>query len=238
MSFLKNLFTDRGRIDSLLPPLRDIAVEYQEENEFACLLEEYRALRTEIVSRLEAQQQILNYTVVLIAAALPVSSTIIEREQYTLLLLMPLVFTLMGWLLLVQENMIDVLGLYINIRLAPRMERFLDRKLQTTGPMWQWELFQHTTFYGSFARRLLQAVLGAVRYILPILPGIASILAWWLFFRFVGFYVSAVDLVLVVLDILVMVLLVVSAIALKPAKLKALSERRRQDVGQTFKETA
>lgn len=230
MLFFKNIFINRGRAESLLPPLKDIALEYQEENEFSCLLEEYRALRAEIVSRLESQQEILNYTVVLIAAALPFGGTIIDNKQYTFLLLIPLVFDLLAWLFLVQENMIDALGVYLNVRLAPRMEQLLGHKLQTKDPMWEWELFQYSTFYGSFLRRILQAILGAVRYILPILPGGVSIIAYWSLFYFLDFYVSPVDIVLASIDILIMLFLAISAISLKPSKFKVLKERSQRPI--------
>jgi hypothetical protein len=227
---LRHILARQRRPESLLPPLKDIALEYQEENEFACLIEEYKALRTEIVTRLEAQQDVLSYSIVLIAAALPVSGTVVEREQYTLLLLIPLVFILIGWLLLSQEYMIDTLGVYINTRLAPRMECLLARKMQTRGPLWEWELFQYSTFYGASLGRLLQAILGTARYVLPVLPGIASIIAYLQLFRSREFHIGSIDTTLLLIDIAAMICLVTMAALLKSPKLKALRARTQKAI--------
>jgi hypothetical protein len=68
--FLQKLLRSE-ETNSLLPHVKDFIAEYKGENEFACLLEEFVALRAETVSRLEAQQGLLNSAILLMAASLP-----------------------------------------------------------------------------------------------------------------------------------------------------------------------
>lgn len=43
----------------IITPIKDIASSISEEDEFSCFLEEYRALRAEILLRLENQNQLV-----------------------------------------------------------------------------------------------------------------------------------------------------------------------------------
>jgi hypothetical protein len=124
--------------------------------------------------------------------------------------------------------MIDALGIYVATKLAPRMERFLAQNTQTKGPIWEWELFQYSSFYKSFFSRLIQVVLGSVRYFLLLLPGGVSLIAYWLLHISEGFGLSTTDWVLILIDLVTLGSLGVATVVLKAPKLKLLAERRNQ----------
>jgi hypothetical protein len=151
-----------------------------------------------------------------------------EKQQYTLLLVIPLVFVLLGWLLLEQENMIDSCGQYINLHLAPKMEQFLSRGRNQADNIniWEWELYlyQYSSYERSWFKKMINIILGISRFTLPVLPGLASLLLfWWLASSNT---IKPEDIVLTIVDSLSLIFLIISAITLKSNKPRLIQQRK------------
>ena len=95
------------------------------ELEYNTLMEEYKALRDEIISTLEAARQVTNYTLVLaslVTAALPSISEYIGRTKSgTIILIMPVIFYFLAWSALRYTILTNSLGSYIRDKIAPRV---------------------------------------------------------------------------------------------------------------------
>lgn len=235
MRFLRRWFTHSSpNLEHFVRPANVISKEAETENEFACLLEEYSSLRAEILVRLEAQNDLQNLTIILIGAALPVGVNLVRQGHYLPLLLLPLLFLGLAWLVLIQETYIDAIVVYFNGVLGPRMDVFLQDKLSTKGGIWEWEIFQYTTFYDKLWIRILFAPLGLLKYALPVSAAVISAATY---FRFSGkdFEVATIDGLLFGVDLVVLILLGAAIPLLKQPRLK-VPQKRRQDIAGRFQD--
>lgn len=99
--------------------------EEQLRLEHATLMDEYQALRAEIISTIEAGRQITNYTLVLVgvlAAAAPfLAQSLAQPGSATLLLILPAVFYLLAWTMLRYAILTMSLGDYIRYNVIPKV---------------------------------------------------------------------------------------------------------------------
>ena len=113
---------------------------------FEAQLEEYRALRTELLQRVELQYRITNYTIALFAAMLTVvvsiiGSDIIGRNQYFFVLIIPWIFFILALAYREQDFLIANLAKYINTELTPRIASTLS---VNDNKIFGWEEFLRT----------------------------------------------------------------------------------------------
>ena len=149
--------------------------------ELDILLEEYRALRAEIINRLSSEQQILNFSITLIigtVAAIQIIPKIIELENWEVsfrfaLLFISLLFSALGLLSIEIDNGMAFIGNYIQQVLRPRIE-YIIAKTQNepsdTHPL----LMQWDSFRAKYQFHTLRAIpvifMSLARYALTILP--------------------------------------------------------------------
>jgi hypothetical protein len=224
---LRDFILGRDPRTASLEHLRMLTHASEGANELNCLIEEYRALRAELVSRITIQYQLLNYSIVLIGASLPVATAIVDRKRYSVLLLFPLVFVCMGWLFLLNDWVIRLIANYLNVSLARQVEAILSRQRLDFQSIWQWELFQYEVYNNSISTRALYIVLGAARYGLSIIPAIASIAAYFLLVPSPRAALRGLDGVLLLIDGALLALLSAIAIITAIPGLAALHRQRR-----------
>ena len=167
---------------------------------FETHLEEYRTLRTEILQRLEFQHRITNYAVALFVGILTaivsiIGSGIIDRNQYFIILIIPLIFYFFAFAYREQDFMIIKMAEYINSKLKPKIENLLDVE---PGIILGWDKFlRHKTKWSLFV-----IFRGNIRYIFLFLLNFIFILT---FYMIVDFELTNVERIIVVIDILMFI---------------------------------
>jgi hypothetical protein len=92
-------------------------------------LAEYSEHVHNIRDRVQLEQAILNYAVVLMAAFVPASIQVIDHRAFVALFLVPPIFIVMAVLALRQDLMITAIANYVHLCLAPRLRSIaLDEK--------------------------------------------------------------------------------------------------------------
>ncbi len=87
-------------------------------------IEEYRALRAELLLRLGLQQQLQQYALAFIGAGLPIAVLMVDRGVgWVVLYVAPFFAFVMSIAMLTHDRMIRQLAAYINTDLAAALER-------------------------------------------------------------------------------------------------------------------
>lgn len=145
-------------------------------------LEEYKALKSEISSRLVHQDRLLNWSVtffiglcVLIVGFPDGIDTLVKIRLQWVLLFIPLIFISVGFDYQSQYFMMANLAQYLNLNLRPKISSVLKIPVESIL-MWEDYLIELRNESG-----LVEKITWNVRYILII----AMALIWWLFFIFI-----------------------------------------------------
>ena len=153
--------------------------------EFEALLEEYKAHRAEMVSRLESQQQLINYTFVITAAGVPLLASAVERGMEVALLSVPIIYVLIGWTYVGMIEMIGLNGEYIHNYLRPRLNGIVsDRDLHLVEDSIEqgvinWEFFRSGRF-PSAPRSVMADARVAGKAVLLTAPSIGAVIVFLL----------------------------------------------------------
>lgn len=148
------------------------------------LLEEYKTIRTEILARVAAQQNLTQYAVILIGASLPYSTVVIERQEFVALLVVPLILIPLCWLFLREDTMIMSLSTYVSTELGPNIKRVKTETLASFRDITvlDWETFRaRTHFRSGTALSLFHRFLAFIRYYLSLGPSIGAIVAFYVY---------------------------------------------------------
>lgn len=146
---------------------------------FEAQLEEYRALRTEILHRVELQYRITNHSIALFAGLLTVvvsiiGSKIINRSQYSIVLIIPWIFYVFALSYREQDFLIANLAKYINTELTSKIASTLGL---SDNRVFGWEEFlRHTTGWS-----LVDLIRANSRYIFLFLPNLVFLLIFLYF---------------------------------------------------------
>lgn len=123
-------------------------------------LEEFKALRAEIVQRLGHQAALVSYALVaggaLLGAIAAQPSLLEKTTSVTLLLLVPWAFALLAWTFQQESQNIADIGYYINRELRPALSKQLGVEAER---LLGWENFHHGTKKG-----LMETVIGYSQY--------------------------------------------------------------------------
>lgn len=208
------------------PPPLHLALEF----EAAALLEEYKALQSQTTARLELQQQLHNYTVVLGAAVLPIAAAFSTTQLWALLLGVPLVAFVLGLLMLAHDRQIGLIAKYINLELAPRLQRLAG--LTEERPLFTWEVLQVRRGGSSVGTAITWSLTAVSRYAVFPLPALIA-LAAFASLPDPTYQVSAVERALFAIDCLLIVGLVVARALSGPRSWAPIRERmRRRDASE------
>jgi hypothetical protein len=134
-------------------PVRRVGPRYRtgSDRELTVLLQEYSALRAEILSRSTAQHTLLNLDVTILGTIVGLAIAKDSQDGPLLLLLVPLVSGSLGFLYLDHHTAIQRAGVYIDRVIKPPLQR-----LSRSSDLMSWEDFFNDNF---FRRRSSMAVL-------------------------------------------------------------------------------
>lgn len=155
---------------------------YSSNNQIQVHLEEYKALRSEINSRLAHQDHLLNWSLIFFTGisglmfSYPASlNTLVQMRLQWILLFVPLIFISVGFDYQSQYFMMANLARYLNLNLRPRICSLLALPAEA-ALMWEDYLSESRSKSG-----LIEKIAWNARYILIV----AMALIWWLFFIFI-----------------------------------------------------
>lgn len=156
--------------------------------EMEALLEEYRTLRSEIIIRLTSQQQIINFTITLIAAIIAVGQLLPDLENRLgstqslrfAYLFISLLFSAFSLMYLEHDAMIASLAIYIMIRLRPRMQEILSQIPEVQPIIWQWDDFRGDIQIRSIKAVPFFSLMSVSRYAIMVVPSIIMLVLYWL----------------------------------------------------------
>jgi len=155
--------------------------------EMEALIEEYRTLREEIITRLTNQQQIVNFAIALIAAFFAISQLLPRNENIQSLLsslrpiypLISLFFSAFALMYIEHDAMMATLGSYISFYLRPQMEDIIKKAGVSSQKVWQWDEFRSEKHFRSFKSAPHFYLMAASRYAITIIPSVGSLIYYW-----------------------------------------------------------
>jgi hypothetical protein len=155
--------------------------------EYELLLAEYQSLREEIISRLSIQQQIINFSIAVIATMFAITQLLPLIRSDLIIRLVPLTYPLLSItfsafaLMYAEQDFLVVdIATYINSRLRPRIEALLFQLPNINPKIWEWEEFRGETHYRTGRYSLVYHVMSAARYMVMIIPSYGLLLIYWL----------------------------------------------------------
>lgn len=139
------------------------------ENELVILMEEYRKLKEEQISRIGFRDNLIYVTLVAIGGI--ISFVLSNKIDYIVLLVIPWVCLILGWTYLVNDEKISSIGKYIKENLTNTIKPHL-----TQSPF-GWENF-HVNDNRRTRRKIVQLLIDEITFILP---GAVAILTYCVF---------------------------------------------------------
>lgn len=187
--------------DQGAPPAREPVPE-SASKAFDAIAAEYSALRTEIGRCQDHQKDLINLAFVLLGGTLALIGTVAnaprqERGFGLVLLLVPLLYSLLGFTCADRARRMLDLARYIDFDLRPQSEHLLG---DVGVAVWRWEEFKREQW--KLRSKPIQALalgLDKARWLIFIVPNGIAVLAYW---RLVGFSGDA-EIALAVVDGLV-----------------------------------
>ena len=111
--------------------------------ELSILLDEYKALKAEVVSNLNSGRQVVNLTLVAVGVLIGGSQVVIQSGHIIVFLIAPLFFHLLAWTQLRYTFLVLEIGSYLRDVLAPRIRQALREMANETEEelsyIMQWE---------------------------------------------------------------------------------------------------
>jgi NADH:ubiquinone oxidoreductase subunit 6 (subunit J) len=151
--------------------------------EYEVLLEEYRTIRAEIIERLSNQQQIINFSLGLIAATFAVSQLLprldtvdgVFRSLRALYPFLSLLFSAFALMYLEHDVMMAYLGHYINRRLRPRLRDVILQASSHSVDVLTWDVFRGDVHIRIGLATTFHASMSLARYAVMIVPSVMLI---------------------------------------------------------------
>ena len=174
--------------------------------EHTTLIEEYKTLREEIVSNLNASRRILNLSFTAIGAFLIAAPFLVQLQFPTLFLIIPLLFYGIAWTQLKYTFNTIIVGNYINCNIIPRIREILSNfeseNTHNCDSILTWEtkaanLMPH---YG-FSIWLINAA----DYGVPIIVATLSFISYFAFVINESLSPSIIEIVLIILNLFALI---------------------------------
>ena len=167
---------------------------------------EFSALRAEILQWLDTERQYLNLSIVAIGAGLGFVPLVLEKQALIVLLLLPLVFHVLLWEMLISLNALVSLSNYLLDALIPRVNDILnqlgDERQGTTVLGWE----VHAGERSVQASNLLLASVTPTRHWVPILAIAALLITYGVITRSEGYSPPLSEILLALLNLVFLVL--------------------------------
>lgn len=90
--------------------------------------EEYKALRSDIIQRVQLQTQIIAFIILISGASIPLVFKIVDSRFFTFFLLISPLYFIVGWLYFEQDIFMTQAATYLNGVLRPKIIHSLDDK--------------------------------------------------------------------------------------------------------------
>ena len=150
--------------------------------EYEVLLTEYRSLREEITIRLSNQQQIINFSIAIIAAMFAITQLLPVIRSNLIAQLLPLIYPLLSIIFSAfalmyadQDFIIADIATYINQHLRQRMQTILDKIPNTNPKVWEWDEYRSKAHYRKVMASPFYYIMSLARYLVMIIPSIGLI---------------------------------------------------------------
>ncbi len=151
-------------------------------HEFDALVEEFRALRAELTTRIEKQQDITNFAIALLVGFVAVVKAVEGRASTEDALLQLRVFfpwisiVLSSFTLMTLDHEMNIahLSIYVHTRLRPQV----DAALQSTG-LWEWNAYRAAWQQHVGAFTALTSSMASAKYAITIFPNMLLTAAYW-----------------------------------------------------------
>lgn len=183
----------------------------QLKNELETVLEEYRALKAEIVANLDSARQIAHLTLTTVAILIGLLPLILQFRATVLFLVAPFLFYSLAWTQLRYIFLVIDMGNYLKNNLVPNVRRLLSEiattKERDFSEILSWELPGKgpIRLRGNIIRRLLFFPIAGANLGIPMLAASLSVAAFWMNAYQSAVRLTALELGLVVFNIIALV---------------------------------
>jgi len=151
--------------------------------EMAALFEEFRALRSELTTRIEKQQDITNFAIAILVGLLAVAKVIDGRTTASDSILQARVFfpwisiILSSFTLMVLDHEMNIahLTIYIHNKLRPRVEA----ALFVTSTLWEWNSYRAQWQQHAGVLTTLTTPMAGAKYVVTVFPNLLLTVAYW-----------------------------------------------------------
>ena len=173
-------------------------------------LEEYRAMKTEIVSNLEAARQIVHLALTAIAILIGAAPVIIQSQATILFLIAPLLFFALAWSQLRYIYLVLDMGKYLNHYIVPHVQKLLSEispSRKDFSQVMSWELPGKgpTRLRGNLLRGLLFFPIAGANLGISLLAALGSVLAFvWLSLQS-QHRISSIELSLIIFNFMILI---------------------------------
>lgn len=192
-------------VDSVVAKKGDKSVEL----ELRILFSEYNYLNTDIQTHKSAMQSLTNQAIVFIAAAIPVIAEFLSRGYSDVLLFVPWLFLLIGFLLFEHDYQIVTKVDYKHNVLEPQITALVWQAGGDNKGLYQYPTYQVRAYAQGLGAVITSVVLGLARYLLVIVPCTTAIVLFltsqvnslpaWPAYQKVLFAISLLGLILYML---------------------------------------
>jgi len=168
------------------------------------IFEEYKILSSEIQQRVDRQEQLSHLSILSSAAIISAFGFIVVKPELCLILLMfPLIYCIIIWLILRHDTMLRTLAQYINNNLKFKLNQKLN--LKKNSEVWEWEKFRYTNQLKSgFFRSVMNRFLAFTRYIIPYSLSLASLFLYILVKKINHLEFNNIDFIFLFINILIL----------------------------------
>jgi len=183
----------------------------QLQTELSTLLEEYRTLKTEIVSNLASGREIATLTLTTIGILVAAAPFIINLQVIIIFLIVPLLFYILAWSQLRYTYLVLDMGAYLRSVIVPKIHWLIKEvqvdKERDISYLMSWE------FPGKGPSRLRQTKLlkilflpiAGANYGIPLLAAVLSVSTFLILTFQTSRIVSIVEILLIVVNIIALI---------------------------------
>jgi hypothetical protein len=153
--------------------------DLQAQTEWSAAVEEYKALKTEIVSNLNSARQATNLTLAAATVLIAVSTKLYTSDRW-IFLVAPLGFYALAWVQLRYTYLVLDMGNYMRNQLRPQLQRILQATAPGQNLDLDWVMGWETTgrgptrLRGSRAADIAFAPIAGANFAIPLVAAIAS----------------------------------------------------------------
>lgn len=198
------------------------------DNLVAIHLEEYKALRDEMLKKIEFEHSFLNYAIVIPTAFFTILSTQFLKEDHEeLLLFSPIIFYALGLVYASTDDTIISIATYLNTILRPKLVELLADK-DILGYE-EYVFMKRTVFERSFVGRLYSVAKNIIVVVAPIGIIYFYVQRYWIDKHKTFSGLPLIEACLLIFDILMVIIIVFIRLKSWDLKWKVIVPQKRQN---------